>query len=67
VIDALQSFASEYGKMFAYVAMVGILLAFGIPLFIGILAGSKQKQEERIKILAKARADYHEQEGPWAL
>jgi hypothetical protein len=67
VIDALQSFASEYGKMFAYVAMVGILLAFGIPLFIGILATSKQKQEERIRIQARARATYEKEADPWHL
>jgi hypothetical protein len=63
----LQSFALEYGKMFAYVGMVGILLAFGVPVFLAIMASSKAKQEERIRVLAKARADYHEQEGPWAL
>jgi hypothetical protein len=60
VIDALQSFASEYGKMFAYVAMVGILMAFGIPLFIGILSSAKYKQEQKkwAKEIRPGRAEW---------
>jgi hypothetical protein len=58
VLQSLQSFALEYGKMFAYVGMVGILLAFGVPAFLAIMASSKAKQEERIRVLAKARVEY---------
>jgi hypothetical protein len=70
VIDIIQTFGHwwvDHARMFAAIAIAGILMAFGIPLFIGILAGSKQKQEERIRVLAKARADYHEQKGPYSI
>jgi hypothetical protein len=70
MIDFLQTFGHwwvDHTRMFAIVAIAGILMAWGIPVFIAIMASSKAKQEERIRVLAKARADYHEQEGPWAL
>jgi hypothetical protein len=56
ILLTLQSWLIDHSQMFAYVGMAGICMTFGIPLFIGIMAGSKQKQEERVqnaKMLAK--------------
>jgi hypothetical protein len=67
LLQTLQTWLIAHSRMFAYVGMVGVGMAFGIPLFLGILAGSKQKQEERIRVLAKARADYQKGGDPWCL
>jgi hypothetical protein len=66
-LSTLATWCQAHGPMFASVGFAGLLMAFGLPLFLGIMSASKQKQEERIRVLAKARADFHEQEGSWAL
>jgi len=66
-LETLSSWCSDHGKMFALVGLCSLLMAFGLPLFLGIMSASKQKQEERIRVLARARAEYEKDGGAFWL
>jgi len=57
-LSTLSSWCQAHGPMFAAVGLVGLLMAFAFPLFAGIMLASKERQEERIRMEARARTLY---------
>jgi hypothetical protein len=66
-LSTLSSWCLSHGPMFAYVGALGLLMAFAHPFLMGLWYASRERREEKIRVLARARAQYESDGGAYWL
>jgi len=66
-LATLSSWCRDHGPMFALVGAAGLLMALAQPFLAGLWYASRERREERIQVLARARATYEKDGGAFWL